>query len=365
MNRHNADYYRDIVRTLDIEHRTYKATLEDVFSYLSHPNQGRVVMVTGPARVGKSQVRKAVSTMLIKTPNTDPRYEPIVTVEATTTIDGHMSMKHFTLRALIQERHPFVNSLAHLDIDSEYVPRIRTGEPELHLMLEGAMVARKTFLMNVEEAHQLTRTRSKERAGDALDTLKNLGNTTGTVIGLWGGVELLQVGLASGHLNGRMRVFTFPPYYPDVKADVIEFCRVLELLDSVLPHKRGFSLLKHSESMQRGSVGCVGLLCEWTDAALAEMEARKADGLSKAHFEASRVEEQIREIEEEVKLGRQLFKKIKLLSQDKRSTPRFASRQQPNSHKPFTRRRGRDSVGKKREHSAERSTAKQDKRGAV
>ena len=362
MKRKSADHYRDIVRTLDIEHRIYTSVLEDVFAYLSHPNEGRVIMVSGPARVGKSQVRKAVIPRLIKTPNADSRYEPIVTVEATATIDGHMSMKHFTLRALIEERHPFVKALAHLDPDKGYVPRIKAGESELRLMLESAIETRKTFLVNVEEAHQLTRTRSKERAGEALDTLKNLGNTTGAIIGLWGGVELLEVGLASGHLNGRMRIFKFPAYYPDVKADVIEFCRVLELLDSVLPHRGGFSLLKHSESMQRGSVGCVGLLCEWTDAALAVMDACKADGLSKAHFEESRVEQQIVEIEEEVKRGRELFKKVKLLDQDKHSAPRFASRRRPKRTKPFARKPGRDPVGRRRAHTVARAVRKKARR---
>ncbi len=347
MSTAKSQYYRKQVRDLRIEHREFLRVRAEVHSYLSCPMPGRVVMVVGPTRTGKSYIREDIAPLLVDQKMIDPRFQHLVTVEAAATIDGYMSMKHFTLRALIAMRHPFVAHLVEGYQDISYIARLRLGESELRLMLEGALAARKTLFMNIEEAHHLTRTRGRRRAGEALDTLKNIGNVTGTIMNMWGGVELLKVGLASAHLNGRLRVFPFPAYEWNKRGDVKEFTRILELLESVLPLKKGFSIVDHRESMHHGSVGTTGLLCEWTDAALALMGARGSDFLTKEHFEASRFEDQIEAIEMEVKLSKKLFKRVRLLEEGNNARPRFRARSPEDKVKPFTRKPTRDPVGPK------------------
>lgn len=341
MNVEAVNGYRALVRNLQIDHREYIRVMNEVYAQLCFAKPGTITMVVGPTRCGKTTIRRAVQNKLIRAELNDSRYIPSITVEATSTIDGHMSMKHFTVRGLIEVKHPYI-----VDADNNYVPRLRASESVLRLMFEEAIIERHTRFMHVEEAHQLTRTRSEKRAGEALDTLKNIGNTTGLVIVLWGGVELLRIGLASAHLNGRMRVITFPPYYVDVDDDIAEFARILEVLGNVLPLAPNFSLLAYLQPLHAGSAGCVGLLLEWVDSALALMGAQNSKRLKIAHFRESRIKAQLEMIEAEVEEGRKLFESLDITKRiDDRIAHSFEPRSDKPTRKPFARKPGRDPVG--------------------
>lgn len=346
MNLEFANAYRRQIRALQIDHREYIRVKNEAYAQLCFAKPGTVTMIVGPTRCGKSTIREAVQNELVRTELGDSRYMPSIKIESASTIDGFMSMKYFTICGLQAVKHPYVRDADDIEDVSRYVPRLKASESVLRLMFEKALVQRRTKYMHVEEAHQLTRTRSMTRAGEALDTLKNIGNTTGVIIVLWGGVELLRVGLASAHLNGRMRVITFPPYYFDNEDDMIEFARVVEVLDSILPLDPHFSLLSYLPSIHSGSAGCVGLVMEWADQALALMGARNDKRIKMCHFRDSRLEKQLELINDEVAEGRELFPRLKLeKSMDDRVTHSFKPRGDKPTRKPFTRKPGRDPVG--------------------
>lgn len=341
-----AQEYRLLIRNLQIDHREYLRVKNEVYAQLAFAKPGTITMIVGPTRCGKTTIREAVQGELVRTELGDSRHIPSITIEAASTIDGYMSMKHFTVCGMMEIKHPYILNAATLDEHGRYLPRLKASESVLRVMFEKGLVERHTKFMHVDEAHHLTRTRSEKRAGEALDTLKNIGNTTGLIIVLWGGVELLRVGMASAHLNGRMRVIVFPPYYIDVEEDIIEFARILELLDSVLPRAHNFSLLSYQQSIHAGSAGCVGLLLEWVDSALALMGARNQKQLTISHFRDSRIKAQLEMIEEEVKDARKLFESQEInKSLDDRIAQSFKPRRQKAPHKPFTRKPGRDPVG--------------------
>lgn len=334
------------LRKLKIEHREYMRVLEEAYTEFALAEPATVVMVVGPTNVGKSRVCEVVSDRLVpKNPDAVSRYRHLITVQAANVNAGEFSMKNFTLRALEEVRHPIYGESESMESAMSYVPRTRTTEGNLRLALEKAMKYRQTKWFNIDEAHHILKVRGEDGPANILDSLKCLGNTTGAVIGFFGGYELLLAGLKSAHLNGRMRIINFPPYYASIQDDVDEFDRVIDLIDRVLPRKDGFSLLHHRDVLREGSVGCVGLLKRWADAALVRCIARRnTDGLTIEHFECTRFEEQIALIKEEVKLGRSLLTPITFVA-DSEQVPSPSNPRKAKREKPFQRNPVRDPVG--------------------
>lgn len=334
------------INSVQLEHREYVRLRKEIFMFFSVPNEGRVAMIVGPTKTGKTYLKDEIRGLLLQYQGAaDPRFQPVVDIECETAVDGKLSVKHVVKRGLISVRHPMVmHSIGGEDF-GRYVPRMSWGEGDMRLMLEAALVARKTIVLNVDEAHHLVRSRSEERAGEALDTFKCVANTTKVIVAFWGGVQLLQAGLASAHLNGRTRIFRFPAYDWQINADRIEFLRVVHHYEGMLPLTRGFSLLAHGESIHRGTVGCVGLLHYWVKDALSLMGAEKSKRLMRRHFNQSRLSEQLAKIRVEVEASVELFKSLEMTDVNPNSIPKFVESTEAPKAKPFTRTLSRDRVG--------------------
>jgi len=328
-----------ILHTLDIPHPHYTRVESQLFAQLSMGAPGSVVQLIGPTRVGKSRLIKRVAEQLVidEVENDD---KPVVTIEAATTLDGRFSMKHFTMRALEELAHPLV--------DAHSRP-LRKSQSETHLRmdLEKAIHFRKTRYLIVDEAHHMLRTNRARVAADALDSLKCLANTTGAVLLLAGGYELFTAGLASAQLNGRMRVIEFGRYRNEGQ-DERDFLGIMNGLDAHLPWRSGQSLLAHAQFIQLGTLGCLGLLLQWVNAALCEMAACGEERLDLAHFEETRFEEQTRIIAQEIEAGEHAMRK---LHQSKRATDvahaTTTKSPRPARRRPFTRKPKRDKVGQR------------------
>lgn len=324
---------------LDIAHPHYEHAERQLFTQLSMGAPGSVVLLVGPTRVGKSRLVKAVSEQLVMQPPTNDE-QPIISVEAATTINGRFSMKHLTLRALQELRHPLFGEHGRVIRQSE-------SETQLRLQLEQAIRYRKTRYLIVDEAHHLLRISRTRLAAEILDSLKCLANATGVVLVLVGGYELFTVGLSSAHLNGRMRVIEFGRYRP-TGTDDRHFLGILKGLDACLPWKKGQSLVIHWEYVKAGTLGCLGLLLNWINAALCEMTARGEHALSREHFVETRFEEQIVVIANEIAAGEAAMKKLHPAG--RQNAP--SSTAQPKSalprRTPFQRAPKRDRVASER-----------------
>lgn len=222
---------------------------------------------------------------------------------------------------------------------------MRESETQLRIKLEKAIRFRKTRFLIVDEAHHMLRTNRVRAAADALDSLKCLANTTGVILVLAGGYELFSAGLASAHLNGRMRVIEFSRYRNEGQ-DQRDFLGIMNGLDIHLPWQRGQSLLANAEFIQLGTLGCLGLLLQWINAALCEMAASGESLLDIVHFEETRFEEQIRAIAQEIQAGEFAMKKLRVTKRTAvtdRGVPATPSK--PAQRAPFTRKPRRDKVG--------------------
>lgn len=329
----------EILHNIEIRHPHYDRVERQLFTQLSMGAPGSVVLLVGPTRTGKSRLLDRVSKQLVASPaqNDD---KPIVTIEAATTLNGRFSMKHFTLRALETLEHPLMD---------EHGVVLRRNESETHLRLkmEKAIIGRNTRYLIVDEAHHMLRTTRARIAADALDSLKCLANTTGVILVLAGGYELFMAGLVSAHLNGRMRVIEFPRYRSEGE-DQRQFLGIMKGLDAHLPWRKGQSLLANAEFIQLGTLGCLGLLLQWINAAMCEMTARGERRLDLAHFQETRFHEQIRTIAQEIEAGESAMKRLKLGRRVIATAQKGAKQPTKTTRRrPFTRKPKRDKVGRR------------------
>lgn len=330
-----------VLHTLDIPHPHYDHVERQLFTQMSMGAPGSVVLLIGPTRVGKSRLIKRVAGQLI-TEIVENDNKPLITIEAATTLDGRFSMKHLTMRALEELAHPLVDAHG-LSF------RMSESETQLRIKVEKAIRYRKTRYLIVDEAHHMLRTSRARVAADALDSLKCLANTTDVVLVLAGGYELFTAGLASAHLNGRMRVIEFGRYRNDNGDDQRNFLGIMKGLDAHLPWKVGQSLLIHAEYIQLGTLGCLGLLLQWINAALCEMAASGATRLDLTHFSQTRFEEQIQIIAQEIEAGELAMNRLRV-PKPTTATSRTAaatSSTPGRRRRPFTRKPKRDRVGQR------------------
>jgi hypothetical protein len=322
-----------LLRDLKLEHDNFRVAYSRSFAQAALAPPGQVIAIVGPTRVGKTTLSRRLSADLVKAkPGRLERSIPLARVEAATTNQGKFSTKHFTLRFLEELADP---------INMGELVGFRRNQSETHLriQLERCIRYRETSFLIVDEAHHLLRTPSQIRSAEVLDTLKCLGNSTGLVIILLGGYELLQSCFSSAHLNGRLTVIDFPPYTASADSSR-ELDRIFVTLDEMLPFATGNSLLGSRDFIFSGSLGCLGLLIGWTINALAEMQARGEHALRLKHFEVTRLVEQMRPIKEEIELGQSLLSQhrstVQTLATDSSKSPKKAIKikRRPGRRKP-------------------------------
>ncbi|MDQ1061303.1 AAA family ATPase [Stenotrophomonas sp. SORGH_AS_0282] len=320
---------------LDIHHPRYQEVERRLFTQLSMGAPGSVVLLVGPTRVGKSRLVRDVSERLVKQ-TTVGDTQPTIVVEAATTNGGRFSMKHFTIRALQALRHPMYGDLG-------FVIRQSESETHLRIKLEQAILHRQTRYLFIDEAHHLLRTSRGGLPSEILDSLKCLANATGVILVLAGSYELFTAGLSSAHLNGRMRVIEFARYRA-CTYDELSFKGILKGLDECLSWKNGQSLIAHCAYIRAGTLGCLGLLLAWINAAMCEMSSNGEVLLRLEHFMETRFEEQIILIAKEIAVGEAAMQKLLPAQPNVGDDPQPSLSAPRPRRKPFQRAPKRDRV---------------------
>lgn len=324
------------IRSMAVAHPTYERCLALTYSHLAIAQEGSVVALVGPTRVGKTTLTNAVMVDLARPHTCAEGSIPIVRVDATTTDQGFMSTKYLKLRLLEELRHPGLVSVG------TYHPRLSLSESSAQLMLNKAIRALGTRFIVIDESHHLLETKSSRLVGSALDNIKCLGNECGVVVLLSGSYRLLSTCFESAHLNGRLTLVNFNRYRP-MGVEAEHFDSILLTMDERLPWAGGESLIKHRDLIYEGSLGCYGLIEGWVLRAIATMAGCGDRRLKVSHFTDSRCREQLGAIRDEIRLGESL---ITPLSENDRSPKMPASG--ANKHvrrSPGVRSSVRDRVG--------------------
>ena len=244
-----------------IEHPRLLEALDAILEAICAPGEeiltrrpGTMVLVIGPARVGKTTLIHLLEERLLAYAaarmRTDPHFIPFASITAPETGSGRFDWIDFYRPVLRQLGNPFVDSPTH---------PIRARQ--MREATETAYLERKPLAIIVDEAHHLAESTRGSRLQSQLNHLKNFENTTGVSHILVGTYEMRPFRKVNPQLACRSIDVHFPRYDMTKEQDCLVFKSILWALQRQLPVKEEPLLAeKHWEFLYARSIGCIGLL---------------------------------------------------------------------------------------------------------
>ncbi len=244
-----------------IEHPRLLEALDAILESICAPGAGAstrrpgtMVLVIGPARVGKTTLIHLLEERLLayaaSQMQRDPTFIPLASIPAPEPGSGRFEWTEFYKPVLRQLGNPFVDSPTH---------PIRARQ--MRAAMVAAYLERKPLAIIVDEAHHLARARSGHGLHDHLDHLKNCENLTGVSHILVGTYAMRPFRKVNAQLACRSVDVHFPRYDMTKEEDCQVFRSVLWALQRQLPVEEEPRLTqKHWEFLSARSIGCIGLL---------------------------------------------------------------------------------------------------------
>jgi hypothetical protein len=244
-----------------IEHPRLLEALDAILEAICAPGEevltrrpGTMVLVIGPARVGKTTLIHLLEERLLayaaSRMRADPHFIPFASITAPESGSGRFDWIDFYRPVLRQLGNPFVDSPTH---------PIRARQ--MREATEAAYLERKPLAIIVDEAHHLAEAARGSRLQSQLNHLKNFENTTGVSHILVGTYEMRPFRKVNPQLACRSIDVHFPRYDMSKEKDCLVFKSILWALQRQLPVEEEPLLAeKHWEFLYARSIGCIGLL---------------------------------------------------------------------------------------------------------
>jgi len=228
--------------------------------------------VYGPARVGKSTMKKHVMRTIILEMlpllEQDKERIPLLSIVPPPPLERSFNWKDFFQRGLMAFDEPLIDHKITLDIEDDEGQSIKSPlkrkAPEgtknaLRQSFEIAAKRRRPIAIFIDEAQHLGKV-SDIQLQNQVDCIKSLADDTGTIIVLIGTYQLLPLRNLSAQLIGRSLDIHFPRYR-NTEKELTQFKNVLRTFQDMLPFvEESEILLKHWEFCYERSIGCVGNL---------------------------------------------------------------------------------------------------------
>ena len=254
-------------RLVTLEHPRIHQVLEEMSS-LTAPGSGTdIVILIGPAGVGKStligSLRNRILTNSEQAMALDPSHVPVIVVDAPASGETKFSWRMLYGRLGAALNEPL------LDRKVEAYARggralLRMGPAKstvasLRVAIENSLAYRRTNLVVVDEAVHMLRTANSLELANHLDAIKALAGR-GTTLALVGSYDLHEVAELSAQVSRRTEIVHFSRYLTGVEADERAWRTTLKSLQERLPLKGVPDLLPLSQILHTCCVGCVGIL---------------------------------------------------------------------------------------------------------
>ncbi len=244
-----------------IEHPRLLSALDAILDAICAPGEevltrrpGTMVLVIGPARVGKTTLihllEERLLTYAAARMQADPHFIPFASITAPEAGSGRFDWIDFYRPVLRQLGNPFVDSPTH-----------SISARQMREATEAAYWERTPLAIIVDEAHHLAESTRGSRLVAQLNHLKNFENTTGVSHILVGTYEMRPFRKINPQLALRSIDVHFPRYDMTKEQDCLEFKSILWALQRQLPVEEEPLLAeKHWEFLYARSIGCIGLL---------------------------------------------------------------------------------------------------------
>ncbi len=290
-----------------IEHARLDHACSAILQVICSPGEGAgfnrlgtMVLVIGPARVGKTTLIKDVKKRLLERAKErmmhDPSHLPFVSVSAPESGRGRFNWVDYYTAVLREVNYPFLKQ-------EKVGVRVR----DFREAMEEALIQHQPYAVIVDEAHHLAKAASGRGLQDQLDHLKDLENRTGVCHVLVGTYEMRRFRTVTAQLAGRSVDVHFPRYDAVVKEDREEFRSTLWALQRQLPVEEEPLLTEHVwEMLYARSIGCIGLLKLHLNRALSLALSEGAKTVTEAHLKATALsEDRLKEMLNTALLGEQ------------------------------------------------------------
>ena len=242
------------------EHPRLLETLDATIQVICPPGEGAsgrrpgtMVLVIGPARVGKTTFVRLLEERLLEHARTQMKHDPGFIPFSSVTLAGPEASRfdwQTYYKAVLQGlQDPFVNGKT-----------ARIAARELREAMESALVHRKPIAIIVDEAHHLAKATSGRRLQDQLDHLKYFENLTGVSHLLVGTYDLRPFRKVNAQLACRSIDVHFSRYDGAKEDDAQIFRSILWAFQRQLPVEKEPHLVDYWEFLYARSIGCVGLV---------------------------------------------------------------------------------------------------------
>jgi hypothetical protein len=268
-----------------IEHPRLLEALDAILQAICAPGEGiharrpgTMVLVIGPARVGKTTLIHLLEERLLAYAKArmhrDPHFIPFASITAPEPGTGRFDWINYYKPVVRQLGNPFVDS-----------PTAPIRARQMREAMESAYLERKPLAIIVDEAHHLAKTSRGSRLQDNLDHLKHFENLTGVSHILVGTYEMRPFRKINPQLACRSVDVHFSRYNLLSEEDCRVFRSVLWALQRQLPVEEEPLLTQnHWEFLYARSIGCVGLLKLHLNRALNLALTQGAKTVTEAHL---------------------------------------------------------------------------------
>jgi hypothetical protein len=341
---------------------------DELLQAIRYAGDRRLIHLVGCTGVGKTTLRKWVEYLLLEEHRAemteDPDRLPIASVVTPAPDQGPFNWRDVyiqTMHALGEPKSlttrkdprpiPFT-AAAKLAI-APTLPR-----QELRLALTGCLHMRRVQVLFYDDAQHFQMVTKAQRLQDQMDNLKWLSDATGVRLVLVGTYDLLNLLDLSGQLARRSATIHFARYHADEPTEFKQFAGVVYAFQQHVPLAEEVNLIDHCAEIYAHCLGCIGLLKEGLERALAQALANGAERLPENWWEQCTEVRSLVAVAKEAIVGEQrlcgsetlaaewqgLRKSVaRMPTTEKRSTPTVAQALAPRQ--PGQRAARRDPVG--------------------
>lgn len=297
-----------------VAHSRLVTVSKKVVSSVLHPNDKNFVFLVGPPRAGKTTAQTYIINTLLEGFHDEmlrnPGSIPVIWIESSAYPSSYNWKDHWAT-ALQALKEPLIDSKIMPPPGSRYV----TGGLRVGDEIKGAATAfRNSFrtaalerhlrvLIN-DEAHHMTKARSRTRIIDHAEILKSDASKSGAVFVLGGTYDLLDLANLNGQLGCRTEIVHFSRYQPDSDEDLRAFGSAVLSLAECMPLHEPPNLSSHLDYIYEMSLGCVGLLKMWLYETLKAVSEKQKTKLTMSDLEENKLPAEVRlEVAREIYRG--------------------------------------------------------------